>query len=167
MGGQPLILVPLDGSPVAEAALDVAGPVATSRHACLVLLRVVEPISQRVRAYAPRIVDEIVEAELAEANGYLGLVAGRLGRREGVSTRVVVGTPGESIASVADCSRVDLVIMTTRGQGSAARPSLGSVAVETLRRVTVPVLLIRPAEMIGPVPPGANLPSGLARGWAG
>ena len=54
-----------------------------------------------------------------------------------------VGQPGATIAEVARAEQCDLIIMGTRGQGSASAALLGSVAQGTLEHCTAPVLLVK------------------------
>jgi len=54
-----------------------------------------------------------------------------------------VGSPGQTIAEVAQAEQCDLIVMGTRGQGKAGSALLGSVAQGTLEHSTVPVLLVK------------------------
>jgi YjbE family integral membrane protein len=54
-----------------------------------------------------------------------------------------VGSPGPTIAEVAQAEQCDLIVMGTRGQGKAGSALLGSVAQGTLEHSTVPVLLVK------------------------
>ena len=54
-----------------------------------------------------------------------------------------VGSPGQTIAEVAQAEQCDLIVMGTRGQGKAGSALLGSVAQGTLEYSTVPVLLVK------------------------
>ena len=54
-----------------------------------------------------------------------------------------VGSPGQTIAEVAQAEQCDLVVMGTRGQGMAGSALLGSVAQAALEHSTVPVLLVK------------------------
>jgi len=147
-GGARRIVVPLDGSPLAEAALEPA--VALARHfgAGLVLLRVVaifyEPFAGEAAAYVP--ID--TDAELAEARSYLDGIAAPL-RAGGltVTTRAELGIPAATIAAVANEEDAMLVAQATHGRGGIGRMALGSVATGTIQRADVPILLVRP---VGP-----------------
>jgi nucleotide-binding universal stress UspA family protein len=128
------VLITLDGSALGETVLPAAAELAARLGAEIVLLRVV----------AHR------DAErLAEANAYLMAVARRLtddptthGLR--VRVRVEVGrAPAAVIARVAEDEHATTMVMATHGRSGVGRMLLGSVATGTLRRASVPLLLIR------------------------
>jgi nucleotide-binding universal stress UspA family protein len=142
------VLVPLDGSELAEEALGIAEQLAETVGAELVLLRVVEPPGYALYgdgfAYLPY--DE--EAELNDARAYLQAHVDRL-RADGkpAAMRVVLGPPATVVTQAAQETGADLVAMATHGRGGLARLVLGSIAASTLQRATVPVLLVRPAAL--------------------
>lgn len=135
------LLVPLDGSPLAEAAVPFACDLARALHAELDLVQVV-PIPIGARATPP--LPEPVQA----AKRYL----------QGVWTRLAGGVSGETIVvegEVEDLvlyfthAAADLMVMTTRGRSGWRRMVLGSVA-ELMLRSGVPTVLVparqRPRE---------------------
>jgi nucleotide-binding universal stress UspA family protein len=135
------ILVPLDGSPLSEAALPAAiDAVAQNPAATLLLLRAAEattfpggdPVAGQV-------------AVVREAEEYLENVAARL-RAQGVKnvkTSVWYGPPAPAIVEAAQVNKADLVIMTTHGRSGLGRLVLGSVAESVLRGTRTPILLLR------------------------
>jgi nucleotide-binding universal stress UspA family protein len=140
------ILVPLDGSPLAEAALASALPLTEAFAAKIHLLRVAEPPTYPMYgdgyAYIPY--DE--DADLAEARAYIEDQAAALrGRGLEVSATVLVGTAGRTIEAFARDQDVDLIAMATHGLGGLGRLVLGSVATDVLRRGIAPMLLVRSA----------------------
>jgi nucleotide-binding universal stress UspA family protein len=144
------VLVPLDGSPLAEQALGPAAALAAALRAETVLLSVVVPPPLGYGYFADRDgpFDFKPERELAGARAYLEGVAARLqhGGRP-VEVRTAVDTaPGRAIADTAGELGVHAVAMATHGYGRATRAVLGSVAAEVVRLATVPVLVVRPAE---------------------
>jgi len=155
----PRLLVPLDGSVLAEAALAPARELATDLGGEVVLMRVVEsPASLAAPDYlAAAGYDE--EAELAAARGYLNGVATAL-QDGGVRVEVVtsVGHPPTLIPMVAHDRGADLIVMATHGRSGLARLVLGSVGTGVLQRSAVPVLLTRPApaEMLAPAANGVG-----------
>src|SRR5690349_16881803 len=99
---QPQILVPLDGSALAETVLPYAGVLARATGSTLTLLQVITPPSLRysVLGAALRVVltPELVDAEEAEARTYLSGVAARLeAARLVVRTALVEGDPATTI----------------------------------------------------------------------
>lgn len=141
------LLVPLDGSALAEAALPLAGHLAATLQADLHLLRVVEPVDEaRYRGWAPRITDPA--AELGEAWRYLEAIASPLRRARGmVEVHVRLGPAPSTIALLAEELGVDLIVMATHGRGGLPRLVLGSVATATLQRASMPILVVRPGAL--------------------
>lgn len=141
------ILVPLDGSPLAEAALGPAVDLARSLRAELHLLQVVQPPSYVYPESTAYLLYD-PERDLAEARQYLDGVATRL-RPEGVTveTQSTLGFPTTTIAEVAREQGMDLIVMATHGRTGLARLVLGSVATATLQQASVPVVFVRPAAL--------------------
>jgi nucleotide-binding universal stress UspA family protein len=69
-------------------------------------------------------------------------------RAAGVTAEFLVweGDPGGSIAAAAEAERADLVVVGTRGRGSAGRMLLGSVSDHVVRHAACPVLVVRPSS---------------------
>jgi nucleotide-binding universal stress UspA family protein len=137
------ILVPLDGSPLAEQALPHAIAHAERFQAELVLLRVLIPLS---RSHGPseRAAKQAEEITGDMAVEYLERVA-KAPRERGIQVQVVTaeGSPYAEITRFAETSEVDLIVMTTRGQSGISRWLMGSVADQVVRGAAVPVLLVR------------------------
>lgn len=133
------ILVPLDGSELAEEVLLHVREMAKILGSELVLVRV-------ALAYPLPGIDPI-EAEVKvveEVTAYLEEVEKRL-RHEGlhVSTAVRYGRAAEEILEHARDHRVDLIAMSTHGRSGLGRLLMGSVAETVLRHASVPVFLVR------------------------
>jgi nucleotide-binding universal stress UspA family protein len=129
------ILVPLDGSPLAEQALPYAERLAEALSARLILSRVL-PLSVVRPAEADL-------ASAAEARAYLLGVGDRLttnGRL--VETTTPWGEPAAEILKQARSTQADLVVMVTHGRSGPGRWLYGSVADEVLRNASVPVVLV-------------------------
>jgi len=138
------ILVPLDGSELAECVLPhVRAIAAASGTGQVVLLRVVEPLP----AGTPPAVDfEVVQkAGVKAAEGYLARIKAQLSK-EGlnVEAKVLTGRPAETIIDFAQGNKVDLIAIATHGRSGIRRWVFGSVADRLVRSSSVPVLLIRP-----------------------
>jgi nucleotide-binding universal stress UspA family protein len=147
---KPCIVVPLDRSELAEAALGPATELARLLGAGLFLVHVVQlPTYAYGDGYAFSQFD--AEAELTEAREYVEQIAGRL-RASGLSVRTWTGvdSPSLAIAAMARAAEADLIVMATHGRGGLARLVLGSVATGTLQRANVPVLVVRPATVRQP-----------------
>ena len=140
-------LVPLDGSPTAEAIipfiLEIAGPLDMAVR----LLRVVEPIAPMVvEGASPVIVDDPVARE-RDAEEYLAPIAAELrGRGVDAAWEVGRGAAAAAILAAAKSSGADLVAMSTHGRSGLGRLLFGSVAEQVLRHADVPVFLMRQTE---------------------
>jgi nucleotide-binding universal stress UspA family protein len=140
------ILVPLDGSELAECALAHVEAIAKGCQVVdIVLLRVIEPlhlpgdyvISEKDKA-------RIESQRRGAAEDYLGMMAEQLsGRGLSVSSEVIAGKVADSIVDYANKQGVDLIIMATHGRSGVSRWTLGSVADRVVHHAGVPVLLVR------------------------
>ncbi len=149
------LLVPLDGSALAEAAIPVAARFAARTGASLTLVHVIE----RNAPTAVHRERHLVNAEEAEA--YLA-EAVRLPALAGltVATHVHTAEVSDVAASIYEHSAElapDLVVMTTHGRGSARRLIFGAIAQQVIALGTTPVLLVRPS----PAAAGPAGPAGL------
>ena len=152
------ILVPLDGSALAEAALDKAMELATSSGAKLLLIRAAEAHTLLgVDPTEPQI------KVVGEAEDYLAKIQEQLAARgvKNVETSVWYGPAAYAIVEAARLNKVDLIAMTTHGRSGLGRLILGSVAESVLRGTTTPILLIRLAEAPVQAPAG----KGEAKPW--
>ena len=133
------ILVPLDGSRLAEETLGGIRELAGIHGSKVVLLRVafalvfpgVDPSESQIKV-------------TEEAEGYLTQVAEAL-RAEGIEVKTAVryGFPAEEIVGHLERGNFDLLAMATHGRTGPARLVMGSVAEKVLRSASVPVLLFR------------------------
>src|SRR5262245_22822367 len=128
------ILVPLDGTRFAEAALPVAIYLARRDAVPLELATVWQPLQP---LYDASVDLQIWEREWhAERHRYMAEIARRVEKAVGsrVSVRYLEGRPGEILPQHAEADRLDLVVMATHGRGQLARAALGSVADEMVRK---------------------------------
>jgi nucleotide-binding universal stress UspA family protein len=140
------ILVPLDGSELAEAALPRVAALAQASGARVTLLQVVGPPTPELQPYEVAVLPEDDEALAEQARRYLAGAAARLSERGvGVESEVAFGWPAERIGAAAAEHHADLIAMSTHGRGGLDRLIVGSVADRVLRRAEVPVLLVRGA----------------------
>lgn len=142
------ILVPLDGSPVAERALPAALAMAQKFESQIILLRVLDiPVPTPPTSHPEVTIGWVREARQhahQEAESYLETVQGELDQ-QGVKTRILLRdiAPAEDILDVAGAENIDLIIMASHGRGGLARWTFGSVADKVARHSPCPVLLIR------------------------
>ena len=164
------VLVPLDGTDLAEGILPYVAQIAAGVGARITLITVVDPdmleIPAAMRAESPGgrvpaedraqahtrrheesgpFVQQILENVERRAEANLREVAERL-REQGASAegKVVLGTPAEQIATFAENEGCDLIAMSTHGRNLIARGVLGSVTDKVIHSVSVPVLAITP-----------------------
>ena len=141
------ILVPIDGSPTAEAGLDEAIRLALRLGATLVLLHVVNERPLMLETAAAASFDEIRQQMLADGDRLLGSAARRA---------LVAGVSSESAIKESTAGRVsdvivrevarrgcDLVVIGTHGRRGVSRMILGSDAELVVRESSVPVLMVR------------------------
>jgi nucleotide-binding universal stress UspA family protein len=138
------ILVPLDGSELAERALVEAEPLARMFGSEIVLFEVVPfmPIYGSPELVTPLIVDE-KQRESVEA--YLVKLAGEL-KQKGFNVSAMVKTGQQVALEIIEFAKergVDLIIMCTHGRSGITRWVLGSVTLKVLTRAETPILLIR------------------------
>jgi nucleotide-binding universal stress UspA family protein len=142
------LVVPLDGSPFSEHALPLALGIARRAGARLVLAQV-----------RPREVFEGLASLYLRGNPHNGdleracLNSGRhrlaAVARVPVETALLEGPVAGTLHEHALAAEADLVVLATHGHRPFSRLWLGSVADELIRRLPVPLLLVRPGE--GPV----------------
>lgn len=149
------VMVPLDGSPLAERSIPLATRLAAMTGVSLHLVRAVgmDEILATARRrrkddpYDPTEMEEADPYEVArkltedEAQAYLDATAARL-REAGyeVTTEMRGGTPAFELAWAAGSD--DLVVITSRGQGGRKRWMIGSVAEKLIRESEAPVVIV-------------------------
>lgn len=137
------ILVPLDGSKLAEAALPAAASLAQTLHAPVTLLHIIEQD-------APQEIHKehhITQAE--EASAYLEKVAKRdfpAGAQVDihVHTAAVKDVPGSIVEHAVTEFQPDLIIMCTHGRGGMRDLLYGNIAQQVVAQGSTPLLLIKP-----------------------
>jgi nucleotide-binding universal stress UspA family protein len=139
------VLIPLDGSDLAETALLAGSAIARRLNAFIHLVRVhtqLPLMGAEVVALSP----ETERAVEQEEESYLEGVAARL-RADGlaVSSAVVKGAIVPALQDYAERHGIGLVVMTTHGRGGIRRAVLGSVTDHLVRSIPLPVLIVTPA----------------------
>ncbi|MCB0064339.1 MAG: universal stress protein [Caldilineaceae bacterium] len=145
------ILVPLDGSEVAQIALPHAEDLAMRTGATLVLMQVVPPSSDHmlmapgttVAVTVPK--DEHMARLVEEAHARLAEQVSRLGHLHiKAETMVDIGSPAGKLVDYAAAHAIDLIVMCTHGYSGLSRWQHGSVTTKVLAAASCPVLVIRP-----------------------
>jgi len=147
---RPTVIVPLDGTPVAQQSLDCAAALALIAGARLVLVAV-EPAVSDVAIPEAGVIPYWVQAEHEDAilrlNTYLRQSATQLASKGlAVETRLAEGSPAEQILHISAAEHADLIVMTTHGRTGMKRLLRGSVATKVLQHADVPVLLARTCQ---------------------
>ena len=141
------VLVPLDGSALAEQMLTYAAELCRLTQAECTLLQAVEPLFTAYWPELPMIVadDQALEQLQAQAQAYLNHVAAEL-RGEGlrVQTATVVEQAATAVLDYARDHAVDLIALETHGHSGLVRWIVGGVADKIIRAAGMPVLLHRP-----------------------
>jgi nucleotide-binding universal stress UspA family protein len=145
------LLVPLDGSRLAETALPAAATLAKQFNGRITLLRVVRPPDITTSTSGSAMAEVLAMLRThsqEEAQAYLHDLQSKL-RREGhrVHGEVVFGdNVAQIILDEADNQGADAIVMSTHGRGGLSRWVFGSVADKVLRQARIPILLIRSEE---------------------
>ena len=144
------ILVPLDGTPFAEAALAYLARERIGDDAELILLPVVAPV---VPPYVPGLMgdaaveiyngaDRETQQRLVGAEAYLQATGTALRRTGPWRTRAMLGVAGPAILAAATSESADLIVLVTHGRHGLDRILYGSVARELLHHAEVPMLIL-------------------------
>jgi nucleotide-binding universal stress UspA family protein len=142
------ILVPLDGSALAERAIDQVEKMAEGSGAEVILLRVVPaPLGKAPEAGQMEESKAFAEA-VARAAAYLEKIATRLGAIS-VKTRILVpsGDPKDGILAAAHKEDVDCIVMSTHGGTALARTLMGSTVEKVVYTTKRPVFLVKPEKI--------------------
>jgi nucleotide-binding universal stress UspA family protein len=155
------ILVPLDGSTLAERALPHAEQFARIFGSSIILLRVLDPASFHENSNP---VDPLSwQIRKAEADVYMDGVAARLREKLGEGVLDAKGTPSnggekkkgrveysiregktaESIVNFAHTEAIDLLVISTHGSGGLSRWNISSVTQKVINLIYLPVLIVR------------------------
>ena len=135
------IMVPLDGSELAESALVDAFDL-VAEDGVVVLMRAAEA---HVRPGSDPITAQI--DVVAEAEQYLSALKSEFEGRgiRNLETHVWYGPPAASIIQAAGVYKPDLIVMSTHGRSGVGRLIFGSVAESVLRGTAIPIFLRRPS----------------------
>jgi len=146
------ILVPLDGSGLAQQALPLARELAHAARAELILLRAVVPMIEayvgapmlgRPIAESSEAISSLREYALEDLEAQATALRAELPH---ILTHAIIGYPAEVIVDEAREMEVDLIVMATHGYGGLRRWALGSVADKVLHATTTPLILVRASE---------------------
>ncbi len=148
------ILVPLDGSPLAEVVLPHAELFARIFGASIYLLRVLEPISYHEN---PAAVDPLRwQIHKAEADAYMQGIVNRVRKNLGerpimdedkkksrVNYSILEGKAAENIVDFAHTENIDLLVISTHGSSGLSRWNISSITQKVINLIYLPVLIVR------------------------
>jgi len=145
------ILVPLDGSKLAECALPYAEELAKGCNTDEVVL---VSVTKRVQGYRPtdapeqpleqELIPEATGKKERQAQRYLGKIAKALEAKGiKVRTEVLLGNPAEEITFFAKYNSIDVIVMSSHGRSGPSRWTHGSVTEKIFRASCVPILMVR------------------------
>ena len=134
------ILVPLDGSELAEVALPYAEELAGRLGSEGTLLYVSESAEGQYHRIPQFYMQEMAKATKRGAERYLEKPEGKAIK---VESAVLFGHPTDEIVAYADKEDIGLIVMATHGRSGIKRLALGSVAEKIVRTAKQPVALIR------------------------
>ncbi|MCB0208709.1 MAG: universal stress protein [Anaerolineae bacterium] len=139
------ILVPLDGSKLAELALEDAWQLAELNHAKITLLHVASPVEEVIGAGTdhPIFIDQQWESERVKALRYLSGLINQMPQGLEIYPEVEMGLAAETIVDYANHHDIDLIVMATHGRSGFRRLIYGSVAEAVLHEAHVPILMVR------------------------
>jgi nucleotide-binding universal stress UspA family protein len=138
------ILVPTDGSPASDAAIEHAIDLADRYAATLHALYVVDGAAYSTLEAGAEIVVDALESEGKEATRRVADAAEDTG--VDCETTVTSGTAYRSIRDYVDGHAIDMIVMGTHGRKGLDRYLLGSVTERVVRTSDVPVLTVRHAD---------------------
>jgi nucleotide-binding universal stress UspA family protein len=149
------VLVPLDGSKLAEGVLPYVEDLGKRLRAQIAFVQIMESgvsmfIPESSTLDVIKTAEHRTERERKAASDYLSRLVGAW-QAEGIEARWQViaadgipgNTPASKIIEVAHTLGADLIAMSTHGRSGLSRMFFGSVADEVLRESGVPVLLVR------------------------
>jgi nucleotide-binding universal stress UspA family protein len=144
------ILIPLDGSELAECTLEHAKAIIKGCNVPdVTVFRAIEPFSSlTISALAEAADDSLrraVEESEQEAQEYVSKVKNNL-KTQGIGSKAITvkGGAAEEILSYAEQNDIDLIVMSTHGRSGLSRFFFGSVSEKVSRHSRIPVLLISP-----------------------
>ncbi|PDW03815.1 universal stress protein [Candidatus Viridilinea mediisalina] len=146
------ILVPLDGSKLAEQVLPHVHALAANEGTSkITLIRAVPPVFNTSVDYSGMLATtaaDAIESLEDEAREYLDQIASTF-RAEGYSVQIEISAmpAAEAVLDYAESQRADLIAIATHGRSGISRWVFGSVTQKVVQNSPVPVLVIRPHDI--------------------
>jgi nucleotide-binding universal stress UspA family protein len=143
------ILVPLDGSELAEGALPYAAALAKALRCEIVLMTAWEGVESELGAQFPSMALEIQQKADAHYSQYLDGLRQRAGGA-GVQAMIRAGDAGDEILRAAEETQSRMIVVATHGRSGIGRWLYGSTASHVLRHATAPVVAVGPHALEHP-----------------
>src|SRR5512140_3512253 len=142
------ILVPLDGSALAERAIDQVEEMAKGSGAEVILLKVVPAPLGKAPEVGQMEESKAFAESVSRSTAYLERIVTRLGAIS-VKSRILIpsGEPHAEILAAAHKEDVDCIVMSTHGGTALARALLGSTAEKVVYTTQRPVFLVKPEKI--------------------
>lgn len=147
------ILVPLDGSKMAEAILEHALDLAAQLGANITLLHVNDALSyadyatlDALNQFEPGLAEQLRVSHADRSASYLGDVRARHDTAVAVDAQTRLGQPADEILAAAQDGSFDLIAMSTHGRSGVRRWVYGSVTERVLRSTELPLMIVRPSD---------------------
>lgn len=138
------MLVPLDGSELAEVVFTYAKELAGRLDLDIILLHVARQAAENTMPMRKAYIDRAVDAIQRQSQEIQNQTATtKVGKSIEVRGEVVIGYAPDEILRFADENKVDLILMATHGRSGIKRWTMGSVADKILRATKIPVWLVR------------------------
>jgi nucleotide-binding universal stress UspA family protein len=134
------ILVPLDGSELAEVALPYAEELAARLGSNITLLNVSESAEDQYRHMHQFYMQKMVENA---KQGTERKLRKPVTKRIKVDSAVLVGHPAEGVVDYAHKEKIGLIVMSTHGRTGIRRWAIGSVAYKVVKAASQPIVIIR------------------------
>jgi nucleotide-binding universal stress UspA family protein len=137
------ILVPLDGSKVAEEVLPLVTAEAQCHEATVLLVRIIAPFRSSLML-VPGLLEQADAQIMKIVESYLENVALQL-QSEGINVEVIIdhGPPAQRILELAESEDCDLIIIGTHGETGGIRWRFGAVANKIVKAKTdIPVMVV-------------------------
>lgn len=142
------ILLPLDGSSLAEMVLPHAISLSKAFDAKLTLIRVVYQVDHKTQLSSVNPIDW--QMRKSEAEAYIESVQDRLTQKNvRAEGRVIEGRPAQQIIQFAKNNNVDLIILSSHGNSGISGWNINSTVQKVLLRAYMPVMIIRAYQEMG------------------
>jgi nucleotide-binding universal stress UspA family protein len=138
------ILVPLDGSELAEGAIAWAAALAGALNERIVLVTAWEGTDTELGVSFPTLAQDMEQQATAHFGAYLDKIKQRVGQGVQVETMIRSGEAGDEIMKACDETGARMLVIATHGRSGIGRWFYGSTASHLLRHAGVPVVAVGP-----------------------